>query len=231
MITLPATLRDLAEKPRQLRKMRKIPAEFYGAGQQNLHLVLDYQTFRKILKEAGESTIINLKVENEDVVHKVLIHRVDYDPITDEFQHIDLFNMNMQKKIIAHVPIHLTGIAPAVKEFGGILTQAKNEIEIRCLPGDLIQEIKVNISHLKKFGSAVRIKDLILDREKTEILEREEVVVCRIIAPKTAEQVEEELAEPAGEGVSKEIKEESEKEKTAAQASKEGDSEKKGKEK
>lgn len=231
-LTLAATPRDLTKKPRDLRATRRIPAEFYGSGAKNQHLTLDYQTFRKLFREAGSSTLVDLQIEGSDAAVKVLIHRVDYDPLTDEFQHIDFLQVDMTKKITTHIVLHFTGVSPAVKNLGGILTHNKTELPIRCLPGDLVHEIEVDISKLAEIHDSIRVKDLLLDREKIEILVEEGLPVATVMAPKTAEEIEEEdKSEDVGDAVSAEVKEEAEEEKTAAQLHKEGDSEKKGQDK
>ncbi|MCF7846040.1 MAG: 50S ribosomal protein L25 [Candidatus Peribacteraceae bacterium] len=229
--TLNAVPRDLTKKADGLRDERKIPAEYYGKGKENLHLALDYQDFRKVFREAGSSSIINLKVEGENEAREVLVHQVDYNPLTDEFHHVDFLQIERGKKMVTKVPIHLIGESPAVKDLGGILTTGKSEIEIKCLPRDLIKEIEVDITELKEIGETVRVKDLTIDQEKHEILEDEDTMLIAIIAPKTAEEVEEELEEDVGEAVSEEVKQEGEEEKAVAQASKESDTEKKGGEK
>ena len=230
-ITLPATIRDPKVKAKSLRQQKKITAEYYGAGKENLHLTLDYQAFRKTYKEAGGSTIINLKVGDEDKPREVLVHQIDYDPLTDKFQHVDFLQVDMQKKVTTRVPIHFEGVSPAVKTLGGILTHNKTELPIRCLPGDLIHEIVVDVAKLENIHDSIHIKDLQINREKIEVLEPGEVIVCAVMAPKTQEEIDAELAEPTGEAVSEEVKAEAEAEKAAAVASKESDSEKKGGEK
>ncbi|MCK5472142.1 50S ribosomal protein L25 [Candidatus Gracilibacteria bacterium] len=230
-ITLPASLRDLKIKSRDIRHERKIPAEYYGKGKENLHLTFDYQTFRKIFKEAGSSSIVNLQVEGEKEPREILIHKIDYDPLTDEFAHIDLKQIERGKRMIAKVPIVIIGESPAVKDFGAILTHGKSEVEVKCLPRDLLKEIKVDISNLEEIGASVKVKNLTIDHEKHEILEEKDAMVISIIAPKTSEEVEEELAEEVGETVSEDVAKEAEEEKATAQASKESDTEKKGSEK
>ncbi len=230
-ITLPAPLRDLKIKSRDIRAKRQIPAEYYGKGKENLHLAFDYQTFRKIFKEAGSSSIVNLQVEEEKEPREVLIHKIDYDPLTDEFFHVDLKQIERGKRMIAKVPIVIIGESPAVKNLGGILTHGKSEVEVKCLPRDLLKEIEVDISNLAEIGATVRVRDLPIDREKHEILEEEDAMMISIIAPKTSEEVEEELTGEVGEAVSEDVAKEAEEEKSAAQASKESDSEKKGGEK
>lgn len=230
-ITLPASSRDLKIKPRYIRHERKIPAEYYGKGKENLHLVFDYQTFRKIFKEAGSSSIVNLQVAGEKEPREVLIHKIDYDPLTDEFFHVDLKQIERGKRMIAKISIVIVGESPAVKNFGGILTRGKSEVEVKCLPRDLLKEIEVDISTLAEIGAAVRVRDLPIDREKHEILEEKDAMMISIVAPKTSEEVEEELAEEVGEAVSEDVAKAAEEEKATAQASKESDTEKKGSEK
>lgn len=230
-VTLTATKRDKKVKARDLRKERKIPAEYYGAGQENIHLAIDYQTFRKVYSEAGGSSIIDLNIEGEAESHKILIHEVSHDPVTDEFQHVDLMRVDMSKKITTNVPIHLTSESPAVKNLGGILTQNKSDLSIRCLPENLLKEITVDIGKLEEIGDSVRVADLKLDAAKYELGEEDDAIVCTILAPKTEEELEEELAEDVGEAVSEEVAEEAEAEKADAEAHKEGDTEKKGSEK
>jgi len=230
-ITLLASPRDLKRKPRDLRAEKKIPAEYYGKGKENLHLALDYQVFRKILKSAGGSSIIDLQIEGEKEGREILIHKIDYDPLTDEFQHVDLKQIERGQKIITKVPILIVGESPAVKNLGGILTTGKTEIEVKCLPRDLIKEIEFDISNLDEVGTSVKVKDLEIDREKHEVLEEEDTMVISILAPKTEEEAEAEGAEEVGKAVSEEVATEAEEEKSAAQASKESDTEKKGAEK
>jgi large subunit ribosomal protein L25 len=227
-ISLPASPRSLDTKAKKIRSGSAIPAEYYGAGQPNLHLVLDYQTFRKVYKNAGRSSIVNLQVEGESKPREILIHKVTYDPLTDKFQHVDLKQINRSHRMITTFEIHLVGISPAVKDHGGILTQNKHEIEVKCLPGDFMKALEVDISNLKEIGNSIHVSDLPLDKKKFEILEKPETQVVTVLAPKTQDELDAELATPVGDAVSEDLKQEAEAAKAAALASKESDTEKKG---
>lgn len=223
---LAATTRDLTQRPADLRADRKIPAVCYGNSKDNTHLTLGYQDFRKLYKEAGESSLVELSVDG-GAAEKVLVHSVDYDPLTDAFQHVDFLRVNMKEKITTHVPVHFEGVAPAVKDLGGFLTHGKTEIEIRCLPTDLLHDITVDISSLTEYHSHITVGDLPIDRSKIEVLDADDVMVATVLPPKTTDQIEAELAS-SGDVVSADVKAESEAEKAAAAASKESDKEKKG---
>lgn len=225
--TLPARVRTATEKPSHLRAARQITAEFYGAGKSNVRLALDYQTFRRVYRSAGESTVIDLAIEG-GTTEPVLVHDVQYHPISDEFLHVDFLAVNMQKKVTAHVPVHFVGVAPAVKTHGGIFSHTKTEVAVRCLPAHLPHAIEVDVSNLTELHASVHVSDLPVDRSKVEVLDSADVVVATVLPPKTAAQIEAELAEPVGDAMSEEARKAAEAEKAAAQASKQSDTEKKG---
>lgn len=185
-ITLEVKSRDPKIKNAQLRAVSQIPAEYYGKGVSNKSLQMDYQTFRRIYKVAGKNTIITLKVDGNDEFN-VLVHDIQLDPITDKVTHVDFFNVKMDEKIHTKVSLEFSGQAPAVKEFGGILMTNLTEVEIKCLPKDLIHKIEVSINSLVDFRSFVRVKDLVVP-ETITILNNPEDVVATVVAPKQEEE-------------------------------------------
>src|SRR5947207_4708399 len=96
-----------------LRKEGVIPAELYGHGVANLHLAVNAKEFRLLFKQAGENTVIELKVG--DKKHPALIHDVKRDYLSGEVEHIDFYQVRMDVKTKVHVPIEFIGEAPAVK--------------------------------------------------------------------------------------------------------------------
>lgn len=186
-ITLEVQLRDPKTKKSELRNKSLIPAEYYGKGVGNRSFQMDYQTFRKTYIVAGKNTIITLNVDGKDHLY-VLVHDIQLDPVTDEIIHVDFFNIKMDEKIHTKVSLEFTGLAPAVKEFGGILMTNLTEVEIKCLPKDLIHKIEVSLTSLVDFRSFVRVKDLIV-LDTIAILNNPEDVVATVVAPKQEEEV------------------------------------------
>ena len=197
IVTLLAKLRGLEKSAKELRADRKIPAVYYGKGQKNLHLELDYQTFRKLFAQAGESTIIDLQVEGEKEPFKVLVQEVQYDPVKDTFSHVDFIHVVMTEAITTKVPLEFVGTALGVKDLGGNLTVSKNELEIKCLPLDLPHSIEVDISGLIDFSVVIHVKDVIVP-DKVTVLDDIEGTVVSVSAPR--EEKEEELEEEEEEG-------------------------------
>lgn len=201
-------VRDKAVKAKNLRREGLLVAEFYGHGVENMSLQTDYQEFRKLYREAGENTVIDLVVDGGKTF-KVLVHQVEYDPVTDEFQHVDFINVRMDQEVTTNVPVVLEGQAPAVKELGGIVMQNLDEIEVRCLPGDLINEITLNIESLVDFNSSIHVSEITVPEKITVVTDPERTVVT-VTAPREEEPEETEAPDVAGVEVEGEAKEESE---------------------
>jgi large subunit ribosomal protein L25 len=158
---LAATSRELTgKKVSQLRSKGLIPACVYGGGATNKNLSIEYGVFEKMYRDAGESSLVDLSVDGGASV-KVLVHDVQTDAMYGRMTHVDFRQVNMNEKLEAEVEISLIGESPAVKGIGAVLQQVLDSVTVYCLPGDLVSEIAVDLSVLKEFGDAVRVKDLV----------------------------------------------------------------------
>ncbi len=174
----------LEAEARELKETKegKIPAVLYGRGIENENLWVDKKEFAKVFKEAGESTLIDLHFGKED--RSVLIHDVQVHPLSGDFLHIDFYQVKMDEKIETDIELMFNGTAPAVKELGGTFVKNLDKLPIRCLPGDLIGHIDVDISSLKTFEDHIYIKDLNIP-ETIEVLIDEETVVALVTPPRS----------------------------------------------
>lgn len=214
-------LRDKSTKAKNLRKQNLIPAEYYGHGVENVSVQMDYQTFRKLYREAGENTIIDLKIDGSGD-KKVLVHRVDRHPVSDEIEYVEFINVRLDEKVTTNLPIHLEGQAPAVKELGGTLVQNLDELEIRCLPDDLIHEVTLSLESLVDFHSALHVSDIVVP-EKIEVLTDPGRTVATVQPPRAEE---EEIAPEDEMGIEDVEVAGEEKEEGEAEAAEEGGEEK-----
>lgn len=208
------TRKELNKKAKALRKEKKIPCVLYGPEiKESLSLVVDYKEFKKVYDEAGESTIIELNIDDKNKKN-VLVRDVQLNPLTSDFDHIDFYQINMKEKITAYVELNYVGKSKAVKDLAGILVKNMNEIEVKCLPADLPKEINVDISKLNTFDDFIKIKDLDIP-EKVEIDYNLEDIVATVTPPRSEEELDaldEEVEEKVDEveGVKKEEAEEGE---------------------
>jgi large subunit ribosomal protein L25 len=197
--------RDVVLKPAALRAKGLIPAELYGHGIQNAHLAVDARAFSKVYREAGENTIVTLTFGKEK--RPVLIYDVQKNYLSDVVDHIDFYQVRMDEKITAKVPIEFTGEAPAVKEKGGLLNASLSEIEVEALPGDLPHRFVVDLSVLAEINQSLYVKDILVPKG-VEVL----VDLGTAIATVTEKMKEEEIA-PAPTADVSEVKVESEEKK------------------
>lgn len=163
METYALTAQKRATTGKQVSALRGkgiIPACVYGGGSENRNLQLELGVFEKLYRNAGDSSLIDLAVDSETPV-KVLVHDVQYDPIYDRITHVDFRQVNMKEKLETDIEVRLIGESPAVKGLGAILVQNKDTVGVRCLPGDLVNHIDIDVSSLKQFDDSIRVKDVV----------------------------------------------------------------------
>ena len=142
-----------------------IPAELYGHGVKNVHLSVPAKEFGKVFKEAGETTIITLHVGKEK--HSVMIHEVLRDRVMSNIVHVDFYEVRIDEKIRAHVPVEFIGESPAVKEFSAIINKAISEIEVEAFPQDLPHAFVIDLALLDAIDKSVYVKDLVVPKGVT----------------------------------------------------------------
>jgi len=175
-------------KVNSLRHKGQIPAIVYGHGLKNQNLTVAAVEFNKIFKEAGESSLIDLKIDDKKSI-QVLIHDLQYAPVKHTIRHIDFYQVNVAEKITAEVKLKFIGESSAVKEQGGVLVTPLTKVKIECLPKDLIHELEVDTSSLKTFDDAVRVKDLIIPAG-IKVLAAADQAVVLVEAPRSEEEIQ-----------------------------------------
>jgi large subunit ribosomal protein L25 len=146
--------RDIAIKPDALRKQGLMPAELYGNKQANQHLSVSQNEFEKVLRKAGESTVVDL-VTDDGKAHNVLIHDVQRHFLTSRPIHVDFYEVSMTEKLTANVALEFVGEAPAVRTHGGTLVKTLDAVEVESLPADLPHNITVDVSGLAELTDVI----------------------------------------------------------------------------
>jgi len=199
----------------RLRRQGFVPAILYGESIANVPLILKKKDIIEILKsETGENTIFKVAFDSEE--RDVMIKEVQINPITDELTHVDLIQISMDKPVRVSVPVELVGEPVGVKTEGGIVDFLLRELEIECLPREIPESIKVDISHLHVHQS-FKVQNLQLPAGIKILHEPNAAIVvissvAEEAAPATTEEVIEgaEMKEP--EVIKKERKKEEEEE-------------------
>lgn len=186
ILKLEAQKRDKSENVKDLIAAGLIPAVVYGPKLTANKLVkVGANELKKAYEEAGESTLIELIVDGKPE-GKVLIKDEQRHPIKDNVIHVDFYEVDMTKKIHAEIPLHFFGDSKAVRELAGVLIRSINEIEVRCLPTDLVKQIEVDISSLNTFDDVIKIHDIKLPAG-IELAHETDDVVATVAEPKAEE--------------------------------------------
>ena len=116
------------------------------------------------------------------------------DPVSGRLVHVDFAPVNMRERIVVTVPLTVAGAdeSPGVTE-GGVLDQVAYEVEVESLPGDIPQEITLDVSSLG-MNENLTLADVELPEGVTLISDPEEVAAT-VTAPT---EITEEDLEAAG---------------------------------
>ncbi len=176
------------KKVADLRTQGQIPAVVYGHGTENTNISIAYVPFEKLYKEAGESSLIDLSIEGKPLV-KVLVHGIQRDPSSYRFTHVDFYQVRMDEKLHTTIPLKFVGESKAMKELGGILVKSMDELEVRCLPADLVHEIEVDIAALQTFEDMISVGDIKLPKG-IEVMNELEAGIATVSEPISQEELD-----------------------------------------
>jgi large subunit ribosomal protein L25 len=198
-IVLKAMHRAISGKQvRAIRREGKLPAIMYGHHIDPISIELDLRDTSRKLTGLAPSALVILDVDATQ--HKALVREKQRNKISGILLHVDFLAVSMTEKLRTEVYIEITGVAPAIKDFDGVLVTGMDEVEVECLPQDLPERIVVDISSLKEIGDGIYVRDLKIP-QGVKILEEPETMVALITAQAAVEEevapveVEEEVGE------------------------------------
>jgi large subunit ribosomal protein L25 len=93
----------------------------------------------------------------------------------------------MDVRMRVMVSVHTFGEPQGVKMQGGIFEMVTREVEVECLPGDIPDEFKVDVSELL-IGKQLRAGDLPLDPTKIKLLTDLQRVIAHVVTLKKEEE-------------------------------------------
>jgi large subunit ribosomal protein L25 len=171
---------------RRLRASGRIPAVVYGAEKgKAIEIAVDPKVLLRILhSESGVNTLIGLQLNGGDT--RVLVKEYQLDPIDHKLLHVDFYQVAMDRAITVTVPIVLKGEAKGVKQQGGIVDFVTREIEIEVLPGDIPENITVDVSELM-MHEGVRVRDLHTEGAKWTAVSEPDTMLVHVVPPKAEE--------------------------------------------
>lgn len=172
---------------RRTRLTGLVPAVLYGGTGKSVALSVNAKQVAKILRsESGHNTIFTVQVAGGQQ-ENAMVKDWQVDPVTNNLLHVDLLRIAMDVRMRVRVPVHTFGEPEGVKLQGGIFEMVTREVEIECLPGDIPEEFRVDVSALT-IGKQLRAGDLPADPRKIKLLTDPGRVLAHVVILKKEEE-------------------------------------------
>jgi len=178
----------------QLKRDGKIPAVIHNHGQDSVIAQGEYQALVKLYQQAGKHHAVDVTVGDKKFL--TIIKDVDFDPKKHVIRHVVFGAIRQNEEVETEVPIVFEGDAPAERASLLVIRQLEN-VQVKALPRDLIDEIKVNIEGLAEIGDKISVADLQVPNGITVLTEPEHGIA---VVEETKAQISEESEEEAAEG-------------------------------
>lgn len=187
----------IGKQVKQLRRDGFIPAVIYGQNEPE-HIQLENLALRRVLRQASTTHLIDIDLEGK--VRTVLARAIQTHVTRGDLVHIDFYEVNMRETITSDVELVLVGKSTPAQEGNGSDTLLLHEVEIECLPGDLVAEIEVDVTQIADADTVIYVKDLQAPNGVT-ILTDPETPVARFEYETLASEEEEDLSATAADAV------------------------------
>ena len=163
MFDLQGELREDSGKraARRARRAGKALAVLYGAGRPARHLSFPAEALARCLEDPTfRSRVLNIRVGDKS--QPAIVKDVQRHPARNHVLHLDLQRVLEEETIRMAVPINLLNAeeSPGVN-MGGSVSHLLNELHVICLPGDLPEQIEVDLSEVE-LEQMLHLSDLTL---------------------------------------------------------------------
>ena len=163
-LKLKAQVRAGAGRPvaRKLRRQDIVPASICSKGEDSQLVQVDKKEITKLLAHAtSEHVLVDLEIADggKTANRLALIQEVQHHPVRRDIIHVDFHAVRADEKLHAAIPIEPVGEPNGVRNFGGVMDVAIHELDVECLPKDLPDIIRVDVTELN-IGQSIHVRDL-----------------------------------------------------------------------
>ena len=131
---------------RRLRASGMVPAILYSDGDgETTALAVPDRVVDYTLQHLGDNALYDIDLGSGGSTARIV--DVQRDPVSGRLVHVDFAPVNMRERIEVTVPLRVVGDSPGAEE-GGVLQQVAYEVQIETLPGDIPQELTLDVSSL-----------------------------------------------------------------------------------
>lgn len=162
-LTLTVEVRERTGKggAREARRNNMVPGVLYGGGQDPVAINLKFNEVIKALN-SGQFLAHMIELDHKGEKQSVICQDIQFHPVTDAPEHVDLFRVDKKQIISVEVSVHFVGEekSPGLKK-GGTLNVVRHEVEINVPAGKIPEFLTADVSALE-IGDNVKISDITL---------------------------------------------------------------------
>ena len=167
---------------RRMRHAGTVPAIVYGEERGEEKIKLNEHDFEQLLRHhASEHLVLDLEVEGK--LMKALMKEVQRHPVSGRVLHVDFQEISLKKKIRVGIPLELVGDPIGVSQQGGVLEHLMREVEVECLPMDVLESIEIDVSAMT-MNTRMTVSEIKLDLEKFTIITGKDVAFASVVPPR-----------------------------------------------
>jgi large subunit ribosomal protein L25 len=178
----------IGKQVNQLRRSGWIPGVVYGRNDP-VSIQMEQKALRRALRTVGTTNLAELKFGNNSKT--VLVRDIQQHLTRGDILHVDFLEVDMASTIRSEAELVAIGEAPPEADGLGVVTLMLRQVEIECLPDNLISQIEIDMSTFTSPEDIIHVSDIPVPSGVT-ILTDLDTIVARFEYVTAEEEVEEE---------------------------------------
>lgn len=154
------TRTNLGKNCKKLRKDGNVPAVLFGKTYGSVSAQIDSENMKQVKSNLSGAKPFKVSLDGKEIL--CIIQGVDRDPVSEEIAHVNMRVLDENSEVVVQIPVHVTGVSPAVKNGWGVLMHVSDQIVIKTLPKNIPEFVEIDISDLDRVGSNITFKDVVL---------------------------------------------------------------------
>ena len=145
-----------SHQARKSRKNGNVPGIMYGKQMGNFLFEIGELELNSVISSTGEFALVNVEIDGVD--KKALIKEVQRHPVNKNIIHLDLEEVNANKKITSSIPIKFIG-EELIGKSGAVVQKERESIKVSCEPNEIPKSFEIDLRG-GSVGSVYKIYDL-----------------------------------------------------------------------
>lgn len=159
----------------QLRRDGWIPGVIYGKKPPQ-SVQIEQKALRRALRVVGTTQLADVQVDGQ--TRTVLVREIQQHATRGDIVHVDFMEVDMKVKLRSLAELVTVGTAAPEAAGLGVATLLLREVEIECLPDDLVSELEIDLSAIQTVDDVIHVSGIKAPKG-IEIMTDPELVVAR----------------------------------------------------